>query len=308
MHPADASHESCHMTLQGRFAPSPTGPLHLGSLLAALGSYLSVKSQRGEWLIRFDDLDTRRNVPGAIPAILETLHRHGLKPDRPPTFQSARLELYQAALGRLHSLHLTFACRCSRKDLAGHRIYPGSCRDLGFPFEKEAIRLKTPDRSLEFFDRIQGHQTCNTRQDIGDIILWRRDGVFSYHLACAVDDGAGTIGEVVRGADLLVETAAQLVIMELLGLRVPRYAHLPVIRDSRGEKLSKQTHAAPVDNTRPSANLASCLALLGIQLPAGAENWPVPALIEFGVSAFSLAHVPKQLPPGVTGSSSDGIK
>lgn len=296
------------MILQGRFAPSPTGPLHLGSLLAALGSYLSVKNQGGEWLIRFDDLDTRRNVPGAIRNILATLERHGLKPDQPPILQSERLGLYQSALDRLQSLHLAFACRCSRKDLAGHKIYPGTCRDRGLPVEGEAIRLKMPARRLDFDDQIQGHQTRNTQQDIGDIILWRRDGIFSYHLACAVDDGVEAIGQVVRGADLLVETSAQIVIMELLDLQVPRYAHLPVIRDARGEKLSKQSHAEPVDNNRPSTNLARCMRLLGILLPAGADRWSVSELIEFGVSAFSLSRVPGVLPPGVTGSSSDGIK
>ncbi len=284
------------MMIQGRFAPSPTGPLHLGSLLAALGSFLSVKRRGGNWLVRFDDMDTPRNVPGAIEDILRTLANHGLVPDRPPLLQSQRVAAYQSALERLQSLDLTFACQCSRKDLRGERIYPGTCRGLGLPFQGNAMRLKMPERTIRLSDHIHGVHSLGAQREVGDIILWRRDGNFAYHLACAVDDAGGQITEVVRGADLLSETPAQIVLMELLGLTVPSYAHLPLVRHPSGVKLSKQTHAPAVDLNDPAENLRQCLQWLGIQVPFVAKSWTVAALLEFSVQRFSLDQVPRVLP------------
>ena len=282
--------------IQGRFAPSPTGPLHLGSLLTAVGSFLSARSRGGKWLVRFDDLDSPRNAPGAVGHILQTLQSHGLYPDAPPQFQSRNLASYEAALVCLTEAGHTFGCRCSRKLLDGSTIYPGNCRTLGLAGPDTAVRLRMPALRTEFPDRIQGFQSSDVTRTVGDIILRRRDGCFAYHLACAVDDGSGGISEVVRGADLLTETHAQLVIMKLLRLNVPAYAHLPLLRDPDGHKLSKQSHAPAVDNARPQENLAFCLRLLGLVLPADISGWPVSQLLAFGASAFESQKVPMVLP------------
>lgn len=279
----------------GRFAPSPTGPLHMGSLLTALASYLHVKSREGRWLIRIDDLDPVRTVPGAADAILTTLAQHGLLPDGAPIFQSQNLSRYEKALAQLEKLGLTFGCRCSRKQLAGNQIYPGHCRQLGLAHESHAIRLRVPDRLIRFQDGLKGLRTQNVSQSPGDIVLRRRDGHFAYHLACAVDDGNAEINEVFRGEDLLGETPAQIMLMELLGLKVPRFLHIPVLRNSHGEKLSKQTGALGINHGAPAGNLIYCLGLLGIHLPADAPGWPVSRLIEGGIAGFQLQNIPDQL-------------
>jgi glutamyl-Q tRNA(Asp) synthetase len=281
----------------GRFAPSPTGPLHLGSLLAALGSYFSVKKSGGRWLVRIDDLDAGRNAPGAAETILCTLQAHGLVADAPPVFQSARVHLYRDALDRLANLGHTFVCKCSRKDLLGHKVYPGNCRNVSLPASGNAVRLRMPDLELSFHDQVQGTQFSDLKEDVGDVILFRKDGYFSYHLACAVDDGQNEITEVVRGADLLPETPVQLAIMELLGLAVPRYLHLPILRDSSGSKLSKQTFAQPLDNQQAARNIRRCLTLLGIPLSGDTEAQAVSSLLELGVRAFDAAKIPRVLGP-----------
>jgi len=285
------------MSVTGRFAPSPTGPLHLGSLLAALGSYCSAKKGGGRWLVRIDDLDETRNVKGAADEILRSLAAHGLLPDDTPIFQSSRKTNYQAALDTLVALGHTFVCECSRKDLLGHKIYPGSCRRLMLPAAGNSIRLHVPDLELSFHDAIQGDQSCSLHEDIGDIILLRKDGYFSYHFACAVDDSQGEITEVVRGADLLAETPAQIGIMRLLGLPAPRYAHLPILRDRSGQKLSKQTFAQPLDNKQAVGNICRCLRMLNIPLPLDAESRSVSSLINLGVRAFEVNRIPAVLGP-----------
>ncbi|MBM4204932.1 MAG: tRNA glutamyl-Q(34) synthetase GluQRS [Gammaproteobacteria bacterium] len=285
------------MSVTGRFAPSPTGPLHLGSLLAALGSYCSAKKAGGRWLVRIDDLDGSRNVSGAAEEILRSLVAHGLFPDAAPIFQSSRQANYQAALDTLITLGHTFVCKCSRKDLFGHKIYPGFCRTLMLSTAGNAIRLHMPGLELSFHDEIQGSQSCSLSEEIGDIILIRRDGYFSYHFACAVDDGQTGITEVVRGADLLAETPAQVAIMQLLGLPAPRYAHLPILRDRSGQKLSKQTFAQPLNNHQAARNICRCLRLLNIPLPHDAESLGVSSLLDFGVRAFEVDKVPPALAP-----------
>ncbi len=237
----------------GRFAPSPTGPLHFGSLAAALASWLDARAAGGRWLVRIEDLDPPREQPGAADDILRTLERLGLFWDGPVVFQSRRKPLYEEALSKLkkHS----YGCGCTRREIAdsslglatdGAQIYPGTCR-AGLPPGKPArsLRLKVAG-SIEFTDRVQGLLHQDLESEVGDFVLRRADGQFAYQLAVVVDDTAQGITDVVRGADLLGSTARQIFLQRLLGLTTPRYLHVPAAIDAAGEKLSKQTGALPV--------------------------------------------------------------
>jgi glutamyl-Q tRNA(Asp) synthetase len=270
----------------GRFAPSPTGPLHMGSLIAALASWLDARSAGGLWLIRMDDLDRPRCVPGAADGILETLRRLGLDWDGDVVYQSARLGLYRRALERLQS-H-SYWCSCSRREIAdsslslasdGAPIYPGTCRP-GSSRRPRALRVRTSSEAIVFDDRVQGRQAQCLERDIGDFVLYRADGQFAYQLAVAVDDAEQGVTDVVRGADLLDSTARQIHLQRLLGLPTPRYLHVPVAIDAHGEKLSKQTGAQPVDAS--FAAIRSALRFLGQResssLAQAVRNWN-PALI-----------------------------
>jgi glutamyl-Q tRNA(Asp) synthetase len=245
-------------TYIGRFAPSPTGPLHLGSLVAAMASHLDARAHDGMWLVRVEDLDFDRNVAGADEAILAALARCGMRWDGDATWQSRRIPLYEAALARL-SAH-TFACGCSRKEIADSRtragpdgapVYPGTCRAGLAPGKAaRAVRLRVPDEAhalYAFEDRWLGHVEQNLARDAGDFVLLRGDGFWAYQLAVVVDDGAQGVTDIVRGADLLDSTPRQLYLQELLGLPRPRYLHVPVVTNDAGEKLSKQTGARAFD-------------------------------------------------------------
>lgn len=253
---------------RGRFAPSPTGPLHAGSLVAALGSWLDARQNEGKWLLRIEDLDTPRCIPGADQEIMRQLLACGLTWDEEPTWQSNRQERYKKALERLNGLQIVYPCTCSRQSIANaleargvitprnqEMVYPGSCRpkeiplyqDKNTPLAEVAWRLALPpDLILHFEDQALGKQKQNLNQEVGDFVLRRRDGLFTYQLAVVVDDAEQGITHIVRGADLLNNTARQIHLQRVLGYSTPNYLHLPLVLDEYGEKLSKQTLASAI--------------------------------------------------------------
>lgn len=252
----------------GRFAPSPTGPLHFGSLVAAVASWLDARARGGQWLVRIEDLDKPREQPGAAADILRALERCGLDWDGEALFQSRRGAAYAAALEELQMQ--CYGCACTRKEIAdsslglagdGAQIYPGTCRG-GIPPGRaaRAIRIKVDDEPVSFVDRVQGPQAQNLAREVGDFILRRADGAFSYQLAVVVDDAGQGITDVVRGADLLDSTARQIHLQRLLGYPQPGYLHVPVAVNAAGEKLSKQTGAQAI--TDPKRAIAQALKFL----------------------------------------------
>jgi glutamyl-Q tRNA(Asp) synthetase len=257
-------------TYRGRFAPTPSGPLHFGSMVAAIGSYLDAKSQGGTWALRIDDLDPPRVAPGSVDSILRCLEKFHMAWDGEVVFQSARGDAYRAALDRLRALGLVYPCTCSRKEIgdAGLEgvdgpVYPGTCRNGVLPGRKvPAWRVRTTATPVEFVDLLQGRVSQDLEHEIGDFVLLRADNVYAYHLACAVDDDAQGITHVVRGADLLTSTPRQIYLLGLLSLPVPAYLHLPVALNSVGEKLSKQTLARAVDPDAAPIVLADVLRFL----------------------------------------------
>ena len=249
------------MTYRGRFAPTPSGPLHFGSIVAALGSYLEARTHAGEWHVRIDDLDSPRVVLGAAEEILRCLEALGFEWDGAVVWQSARLPAYHAAFHRLRSMGLVYPCACSRKEIAAVArtgtegpIYPGTCRE-GMPEGRAARswRIRTRGARVRFHDPVLGPQEYDIERESGDFMLYRADNVYAFHLASAVDDAEHGMTHVVRGADLLESSARQIWLLGRLGLPAPAYAHLPVAVDAQGQKLSKQTHARPVDPAQPSA-------------------------------------------------------
>jgi len=261
---------------RGRFAPSPTGPLHFGSLTAAVGSYLEAKRRRGAWLLRMEDLDRPREQHGAADAILRTLEACGMGWDGSILYQSRRGEAYRAALSRIEAQGLAYACGCSRKEIAdsglgpdGALIYPGTCRAGLAPGKApRATRVRVGDSVIEFADALQGKVRQDLATDVGDFVLLRADGLYAYQLAVVVDDADQGITHVVRGADLLASTPRQIYLQRLLGLPTPRYLHLPAAVNAAGEKLSKQTLAPPVDARDPVPALAQVMEFLGQSPPA----------------------------------------
>ena len=251
----------------GRFAPSPTGPLHIGSLMAAVGSYLEARAHGGRWLLRMEDLDPPREMPGAADQILRDLEALGFRWDGPVVYQSTRLGAYDEALARLQTAGAVFPCACSRREIADSAVtgiegpvYPGTC-GMGLPAGKtaRALRVRVGSTPIQFEDALQGPISQDLSRDIGDFIVRRADGCHPYQLAVAVDDGWQAITHVVRGADLLLSTPRQIHLQNLLGLPQPIYMHLPVAVNGAGEKLSKQTHAAPLDLSQPASALWQAL-------------------------------------------------
>jgi glutamyl-Q tRNA(Asp) synthetase len=262
---------------RGRFAPTPSGPLHFGSMVAAVGSYLDAKHHGGEWLVRIDDLDLPRVVPGAADGILRCLERFRMQWDGAVAYQSEHSDAYRSAVEQLERGGRVFACGCSRKDIeeaamAGLEgaLYPGTCRN-GLPPGRSprSLRVRTDNVAVEFSDRLQGPVRQQLAAEVGDFILWRTDGIYSYHLACAVDDAEARITHVVRGADLIASTPRQIYLQRLLDLRTPEYLHLPIAVNDTGEKLSKQTQAPPVGASPPAQVLLRVLGFLGHAPPAG---------------------------------------
>ena len=263
---------------RGRFAPSPTGPLHAGSLVAALGSWLDARKNGGKWLLRIEDLDTPRNAPGADQQILAQLLACGLTWDEEPTYQSKRQALYQKALEQLHELKLIYPCTCSRQTIANtlmslgietarnqEIIYPGTCRPSPHKIDssellstpKVAWRFALPENChIDFDDLALGHQVQDLNKEVGDFVLRRSDGVFTYQLAVIVDDALQGITRIVRGKDLLSNTARQIYLQKVLGYATPQYLHLPLVLDEYGEKLSKQTLATQINTQDEQSSLA----------------------------------------------------
>ncbi|MBL8513781.1 MAG: tRNA glutamyl-Q(34) synthetase GluQRS [Betaproteobacteria bacterium] len=254
----------------GRFAPSPTGPLHFGSLVAAVASYLDARHAGGRWLVRIEDIDTPRCKPEHARSILETLTAFGFRWEGAVEVQSQRTVRYASALDRLRGAGMTYACACSRKEIADSAlsgidgpVYPGTCRHMALPETRLAIRLRTDDLPIAFTDRCQGPQTQHLETGIGDFVLRRRDGLFSYQLAVVVDDAEQGVTDVVRGADLIDSTARQIHLQRLLGFSTPRYLHIPVATNPSGQKLSKQTLAPAIGSVDASAALNRALQFLG---------------------------------------------
>ncbi|MEJ7746487.1 MAG: tRNA glutamyl-Q(34) synthetase GluQRS [Luteimonas sp.] len=277
---------------RGRFAPSPTGPLHYGSLLAAFGSWLMARHAGGEWLIRIEDLDPPRAVAGALAHQLATLHAFGLRSDGPVLRQSERGPLYQSALDRLLANGDAFECHCSRSDLAGdhgaHRRCVASTRR-----SNPAIRLRVRDGAMvEFDDAIRGRYRQDVAQQVGDFVLRRADGLWAYQLAVVVDDAAQDITEVVRGADLLDSTPRQILLQRALGLPTPRYAHLPLVTDEQRRKLSKSSAAAPVDVFDPSSALRMAWAALGQPATVLEDAIDRDTLLAAAIDTFDPARIP----------------
>jgi glutamyl-Q tRNA(Asp) synthetase len=266
------------MNYRGRFAPSPTGPLHFGSLVAAVASWLDARAAGGQWFVRIEDVDQPRTVPGAADEILRTLEALGLTWDGEATWQSARADRYEAALERLRAAGRVYRCRCSRREIADSAvqglegaIYPGTCRDRLVPaHEPAAERAIAPEESILFEDRVQGSVAQKVAREIGDFVLKRRDGLHAYQLAVVIDDAESGVSDVVRGADLLWSTPRQIAVQRWLGLPTPRYMHVPVAADRSGEKLSKQTNAPPVDVRNAAEELRRALRFLGQQTFEGA--------------------------------------
>jgi glutamyl-Q tRNA(Asp) synthetase len=301
----------------GRFAPSPTGPLHAGSLVAALASWLDARAQGGQWLVRIEDVDTPRCVPGADGLILQQLAACGLLPDAPPLYQSQRGTHYQAALDRLIAQHQAYPCACTRQDIAqaqarsgqararhGELVYPGTCRHGLHGRPARAWRFQTSisasnrppvlsgkalnaidsiadavDTVLRWQDRRLGPQQQDVARAVGDFVLHRADGLWAYQLAVVVDDGAQGITDVVRGEDLSDNTARQILLQRALGLATPAYLHLPLVRGEDGEKLSKQNGAPALDTGAPLDALNAAARTLGLQVSAGTTaDWLAQAV------------------------------
>lgn len=297
---------------RGRFAPSPTGPLHFGSLVAAVGSHADARAHGGEWLVRIEDLDAPRTVPGAAEAILQALAALGMASDGAVLYQSRRGDAYRAALARLAAGGHTYPCACTRKEIADSAsrfgappeparelVYPGTCRN-GLPPGRaaRAIRCRVDETPVAFDDAVQGTVRQSLAREVGDFVVLRADGVFAYQLAVVVDDADQGVTDVVRGADLLDSTARQIHLQRALGLATPRYCHLPVVTDARGEKLSKQTLAAPVDAAHPAPLLRRALAFLGHAPPAELDD--VAALWDWAARHWDRTRIPRTRAAPVT--------
>jgi len=283
---------------RGRFAPSPTGPLHFGSLVAAVASFCQARASKGEWLVRLEDIDPPREIPGAADDILRSLENFGLEWDAAVVYQSQRQELYQAALDDLEQQGKLYPCACSRKEISKMSpsgLYPGTCRH-GMPAGKDArsLRLKVEPNLLELDDAIQGKLRYQMQADIGDFVLKRADGLFAYQLAVAIDDAEQEITEVVRGSDLLESTPRQIYLHEQLGYPSPDYAHHPVIVNSLGNKLSKQNLAPALDNNATLGLLYQAVSVLGQNPPAQDEFEHHHDLLKWTCEHWNLAKIPQK--------------
>lgn len=275
----------------GRFAPTTSGPLHLGSLLAAVASYLDARAHAGHWLLRLDDIDTPRSSPSAVTCILETLQAHGLKWDGEISRQSDHVPAYEQAIAKLHELGLLFYCTCSRRQRRENSIYPDICRDRRSPtpHTPAAIKVQVPDMPLGFDDRVQGRIEGNLAKSPGDFTVMRKEGIVSYPLAVVIDDIATGVTDVVRGADLCELTLTQIYLSNLIELPQPSYAHIPVLNQRRQIKLSKRDKAVEVDNRYPKQNLTMTMHMLGLEPPTTND---VQELLAWGVEHWHMSQVP----------------
>lgn len=276
----------------GRFAPSPTGDLHFGSLISAAASYLQAKSTGGAWLVRIEDIDPPREVPGSAKHILQDLEHFGMRPDRDVLYQSTRTPAYEKAINDLLESGQAYWCGCSRSELPASGIYPGTCKE-GLPTGKtpRAVRLRVDDRFIRFQDKIQGVIEENLEESIGDFIIKRADGLTAYQLAVVVDDAHQKVTEVVRGADLLDSTARQIFLQQTLGLQTPVYAHHLLAIDTKHRKLGKRHGSDPIINQSVPDALRQVLELLGHSCPPFDELQDVWS---WAMKNWQLARVPRE--------------
>ncbi len=278
----------------GRFAPTPSGYLHFGSLVAVVASYLDARAVGGRWLVRMEDLDPPREVPGAQQAILETLERYGFEWDGAVERQSERFPAYAAVVEQLLRSGLAYACTCSRKQLEGFAgIYPGFCRDAGHAREDAAIRLRVPELEYRFVDRVQGEVRQHLDREVGDFVIQRRDGLYAYQLAVVLDDAWQGITDIVRGADLLDSTPRQLYLQELLGLSQPRYLHVPLIVQPDGHKLGKSYRSPPLPAEQAAAPLTRALRALGQRSPTELAQASASEALAWGVAHWDATRIPR---------------
>ncbi len=287
---------------RGRFAPSPTGPLHFGSMVAAVGSYLQAKSKQGQWLVRIEDLDPPREVDGAAAAILRTLERFGLLWDESIIYQSQRNHQYDTAINRLAALGMLYPCGCSRKEISRNgtpgaygSIYAGTCRS-GLPQGKKprALRIRTHNQPITFRDPLRGTISQQLTQEIGDFVVRRADGLFAYQLAVVVDDAEQGITEIVRGSDLLDNTPRQIYLQQSLNYPTPRYLHLPVALDVAGKKLSKQSGALPIDHHHPQTLIHAVLEFLNQTPPIALKESALDEMWLWAIQNWRPERLPRQ--------------
>jgi len=290
------------MSYVGRFAPSPTGPLHFGSLVAAVASYCDSRANNGKWLLRMEDLDKPREVKGAADNILQTLEAFGFEWNDEVMYQSQRDKYYTEALNVLQNKQLIYPCTCTRKEIADSSnsigidgaIYPKTCLKHALkPNIHAAYRVMVFDKNITFFDAIQGEVTQNLARDVGDFILKRADGLFAYQLAVVVDDAAQGVTHVVRGADLLDSTPRQIYLQQLLGFATPGYAHIPIAVNVADEKLSKQTLAQPISMRLPEHQLFEALSFLGQRPPPELKSATLTEIWRCAIANWDLLKIPK---------------
>ena len=280
----------------GRFAPSPSGPLHIGSLLTALTSYLDAKAHDGVWLVRIEDIDPPRQVLHANKAILDSLYAHGLYHDQDVLFQSSRITYYQDIIGSLLNSHHAYRCECTRAQIKQHGgIYPGTCKHKQITTLPSAIRFINPGHITSFTDRFQGEIALNKHSiDKEDMIIQRKDGLVAYNLAVVLDDIEQGVSDIVRGCDLLPTTIAQLNIWSHFSATPPRYGHTPLLVTAPGHKLSKQNHAPAINDTTAKDNLLFCFSLLGISLSDAIQKSTINHILEAATMVWRKGiHFPK---------------
>lgn len=275
----------------GRFAPSPTGPLHFGSLLTAVASYCDAKANAGQWLLRIEDTDIPRIEAGSEAAILRALEAFALHSDAPMIRQRERLHIYEEVLAQLAATQQIYACACSRKTLAGLSAYDNRCRELDLPLKDHALRFKVPTGTVAFQDALQGTQCSNVLHELGDFVLKRRDGIMSYQLAVVVDDALQGVTHVVRGADLLDNTARQILLGQALNYPMLHYAHIPLAMNAQGQKLSKQNLAPALDLNQAPQLLQQALRALG---QAAVDLDHPQTMLQQAVAQWQLTNIPHQ--------------
>jgi glutamyl-Q tRNA(Asp) synthetase len=280
----------------GRFAPSPTGDLHLGSLYTAAASFLDARANGGSWLVRVEDLDGPRVVPGSADGILRTLSRFGFEWDGGVVRQSGRGDLYEAALDILRAHGLTFQCSCSRLQLAEDERYPGHCRKGPLkPGTPCATRVRVDQAVIQFTDRIQGTFRQDVAAAVGDMLVRRRDQLFAYVLAVVVDDAAQGVTHVVRGADLLDNTPRQIHLQQLLGLKTPDYAHVPLLMEPDGKKLAKSSRSVQLDSSMPLPLIVKIFDLLNLSPPPELGLATIPEAWGWATTKWNIDRPPKRL-------------
>jgi len=289
----------------GRFAPTPSGPLHFGSLVSALASYCQAKSQQGQWLIRIEDVDTPRIVDGSALQILNQLELFGFEWDGEIIYQSDQFERYEAATQRFLEQGNAFYCQCSRRGLRQAKarsgplglIYPGTCRTSQLDKQNHSIRINTENTGVtRYIDRLLGQVEIDISKQIGDFVIRRADKIYAYHLAVVVDDDSQGINQVVRGADLLEATCVHLYLQHLLGFKTPEYLHVPLVRNTKGDKLSKQTGATALDTSQAATLLLDALRVLGQPIEPGLNRSTAREIVEQAVRSWDYRRIP--LPKG----------